>query len=328
MINIFVTYRCNLACSYCFARDLQKEFRDDMAPNDFARLLEWIRHAAPPAVAFIGGEPTLHPRLPEMIERVTHAGSAAVLFTNGLFDPGLVPVLAGMVENFVVNYNEPSCYAPGQYERLHLNLEALRSRGAKITFSKNFSREYSNYGYLLDALDRYGVKAVRYDISRPSSTGDNDHFTLDDTRAIMSRVVGFVKTCERRGVRTGLDCSVRLCDLEDDDRLYLERVSAKFTGVCHPSVDIHPDLSASYCLPLRHIAVRDVTQFADHDALQWHFAQTARPLRLENVSASCLDCKDFMRRCQGGCLALGSKPAQSDRPHSNADTCQVQACTK
>ena len=328
MINIFITYRCNLACSYCFARDLQKDFPRDMAPEDFARLLEWIRQAAPPAVAFIGGEPTLHPRLPEMIDQVSRAGSAPVLFTNGLFDPGLAPELAGMVENFVVNYNEPSCYAPGQAKRLQENLDALHEMGAKITFSKNFSREYSDYGYLLEALDRYGVKAVRYDISRPSASGSNDHFTLDDTRAIMSRVVGFVKTCERRGVRTGLDCSVRLCDLADDDRLYLERVSTKFTGVCHPSVDIHPDLSASYCLPLRHIAVRDVTRFADHNALQWHFAQTARPLRLENVSASCLDCKDFMRRCQGGCLALCRKPAQADLPHPNVDSFRIQACTK
>lgn len=304
MINIFVTYRCNLACSYCFARELRGEFPRDMAEERFDALLAWMVRAGVPVAAFIGGEPTLHPRLVEMVERTTDAGVAAVLFTNGLFPQDMAARLAGRVSNFVVNYNAPEVYAPAQWALLHENLDRLRELSARITFSKNFSPRHADYGYLLEGIDRYGVTAVRYDISRPSGGGGNDHCTFDGTRAMMAHVVGFVKGCERRGVRTGLDCSVRLCDLRDDDRRYLERVSTKFTGVCHPSIDVHPDLSASYCLPLCGLRVPDVTRFADQDALRWHFAQAARPLRQENVSAACLDCKDFMRRCQGGCLAL------------------------
>jgi len=145
---------------------------------------------------------------------------------------------------------------------------------------------------------------VRYDISRPSRSGANDYFTDDDTQRIISHVVDFVKECEARGIKTGLDCSVKLCDLLVEDRNYLERVSMKFSGVCHPSMDIHPDLSASYCLPLREVAVADVTAFPNQEALMWHFAELVRPMRRVSVSHQCLDCKDFMRRCQGGCLAL------------------------
>ncbi len=304
MIKIFVTYRCNLACPYCFARELGRDYPDDLTDEAFVRLLDWMRRASLPAAAFIGGEPTLHPRLAGMIERTAQAGIAPVLFTNGLFPENLADRLAPVVSNFVINYNDPAAYAPAKAALLHANLSRLARTGARLTFSKNFSPSSMRYAYLLDALALYGVTAVRYDISRPSAGGGNDHFTLADTREIMSRVVGFVKACTDRGVKTGLDCGVRLCDLRDEDRRYLERVSMKFTGVCHPCLDVHPDLSASYCLPMRDIRVPDATAFADPEALMWHLAHLAKPIRMANVSEACLDCKDFMRRCQGGCMAL------------------------
>lgn len=304
MINIFVTYRCNLSCSYCFAKELQGEYPDDLSETNFARLLKWMHESRLPSAAFIGGEPTLHPRLPDMVRQAEESGISTVLFTNGIFPAELVDRLMPHVANFVVNYNHPSLYTEGQTARLHENLRRITESDARLTFSKNFSSQYSEYDYLLKGAEEYGVSSIRYDISRPSISAANDHFTDADTRRIISHIVSFVKQCEARGIRTGLDCSVRLCDLKVEDRNYLERVSMKFSGICHPSIDIHPDLSASYCLPMRDVAVPDVTQFPNQEALMWHFADMVRPLRQGNVSTECLDCKDFMRRCQGGCMSL------------------------
>lgn len=307
MLNIFVTYRCNLACPYCFAADMKAEFPQDMSPEAYGRLLRWMSHEPPPAVAFIGGEPTLHPHLLEMIEDAVDSGIAAILFTNGLFRETVTDDLAALVSNFVVNYNDPALYTKAQSRLLHANLDRLHKLGARITFSKNFSGTYSDYGYLLEGIDRYDVQNVRYDISRPTPGGLNDHFTLDEGRRILAHAVGFVRACEERGVRTGLDCSVRLCDLKDEDRRYLERVSMKFGGVCHPSMDVHPDLSASYCLPMRHLAVPDITRLAGVSALRTRLAELARPIRYANAQSECADCAEFMRRCQGGCMALTSR---------------------
>lgn len=304
MINIFVTYRCNLSCSYCFAKELHGEYPNDLDGESFARLLEWMHGSQLPAAAFIGGEPTLHPDLPEMVRLTVESGISPVLFTNGIFPGGLVDELTPHVSNFVVNYNDPSLYTKAQAERLHENLTRIAESGARLTFSKNFSSQYSEFEYILEGAEKYGVTSVRYDISRPSVSAANDHFTDLDTRKIISHIVRFVKQCEARGIRTGLDCSVRLCDLNIEDRNYLERVSMKFSGICHPSIDIHPDLSASYCLPMRDVCVPDVTQFPNQEALMWHFADMVRPIRQGNVSTECLDCKDFMRRCQGGCMSL------------------------
>lgn len=304
MVNIFVTYRCNFSCPYCFAADMRGEFPHDMEEGAYTKLLQWLVQSGQHSAAFIGGEPTLHPRLPEMIQAAKNAGISPVLFTNGLFSSDLISRLSESVANFVVNYNDPALYSESQSERLHENLALLKEQGAKITFSKNFTVNHCAFDYLLAGAERYGVNTVRYDISRPSHDGDNDHLAWEDYRNMLALVVNFVQACEERDIRTGLDCCVRFCDLPAEDRRFLERVSMKLTGVCHPSIDIHPDLSASYCLPMRHVRVDDVTTFADNMAVMRWFSDSVRPVRYEGVGAECSDCKDFKRTCQGGCLAL------------------------
>lgn len=304
MINIFVTYRCNLSCRYCFARELGSDFPEDMQPETFDRLLAWMAAGNVASAGFIGGEPTLHPRLAEMIESAARAGIAPVLFTNGLFEPTLADRLAGSVANFVVNYNDPRQYTGRQRVQLHLTLSRLSRAGARLTFSKNFAPQAMDYDYFLEGAARYGAKAVRYDISRPSGSRTNDFFDMDEYTGLWDHILAFTSRCEAQGLPTGLDCCVKLCEVPASTRRYLEQVSVKFTGICHPSMDVHPDLSASYCLPMHHLRVPDVTAFSNPSALMRRFAELARPRRFENTAVDCADCAEFKRRCQGGCMAL------------------------
>lgn len=304
MINIFVTYRCNLKCSYCFACELQNDFKD-IQQEQFNKLLTWLKDSKTTSVAFLGGEPTLHPKISRMVRETAEAGIVVTLFTNGLFSPELLPQLAPYVANFVVNFNDPRIYSSEeQYRVLCRNLENLKTVNARVTFSKNFAPGYIDYGYLLDGARQYGVKAIRYDISRPASHGTNTHYTTTETSKILEHIVDFVRDCETYDIKTGLDCCLKYCEIPVESRQYLERISMKFKGICHPSVDIHPDLSASYCLPMRHVTVDDVTAFSTGESLTHHFADAVRPIRFKNVSQQCENCSDFKIRCQGGCLAL------------------------
>lgn len=304
MINLFVTYRCNLACEYCFASGLRREFRDDMTDHDFSRLLDWIRSAQVTSAALIGGEPTLHPAIVQMAEQLVAAGVQVVLFTNGLFPSELIPALTPSISNFVVNYNDPDGYPASLKTTLENNLSSLADHGARLTFSKNFMSTETPYAYLIEGAKKYGVKTVRYDLSRPNNTGDNTYFNISDSKALMKHMVGFVRECEANDIATGLDCCLKFCDLTEEDRAFLERVSIKLRGICHPSIDIHPDLSASYCLPMRDVSVPDVTAFSSSERLMHHFASAVRSVRFENVDEKCLGCHDFRRSCQGGCLAM------------------------
>ncbi len=307
MIKVFTTYRCNISCSYCFAKEMLRFYPSDISIDNFDKLLRWAEKSDIQTLAFIGGEPTLHPELGTMLRKTKTHGFTVVVFTNCLFEKHFAATLAAHASNIVVNYNHPQSYSDAHRARIKANLGDLTALGGRITFSKNFSQTNLDYDYLLEAIDQYGVRSVRYDISRPSGNAKNDHYQLKDTKPVISHIVGFVKACESRGVRTGLDCSIRLCDVNEEDRRYLERVSSKFSGICQPSIDVHPDLSASYCLPLYTMKADDITTFSDKNAVLGYFAKLARPVRHGNVSTECLACKDFMLRCQGGCLALQSR---------------------
>jgi len=79
-----ITPKCNLECRHCYAESSPKrELSGDMGLSDWLRMLGDAAEAGCRAVQFIGGEPTLHPHLPEMIAHADSLGYKHIeVFTN------------------------------------------------------------------------------------------------------------------------------------------------------------------------------------------------------------------------------------------------------
>jgi len=86
-----VTKKCNLECLHCYAESSpQAPLLQRMTYDDWRRTLQqaWVLGCR--KVQFIGGEPTLYPRLPDLIEEARGIGYEFIeVFTNGttLSDP-------------------------------------------------------------------------------------------------------------------------------------------------------------------------------------------------------------------------------------------------
>lgn len=81
-LNVEVTNRCNLRCSYCpVNRDMAREKRD----LPFDRFVELLDRSptVKTLLPFQWGEPLLHPRIVEMIEVATKRGIRTYVTTNG-----------------------------------------------------------------------------------------------------------------------------------------------------------------------------------------------------------------------------------------------------
>lgn len=80
--------RCNLACTYC------NEFDKDSPPvptPEMLRRIDKLGELGTSIITFSGGEPTLHPDLDALIERVRERGAIATIITNGyLLTPGRI----------------------------------------------------------------------------------------------------------------------------------------------------------------------------------------------------------------------------------------------
>ena len=72
-----ITDRCNLNCKFCFYPNVRNK---DLP---LSQIIE-IAKKAPPLICLSGGEPTLHPDLPEIITRLKNMGKLVQVLTNGL----------------------------------------------------------------------------------------------------------------------------------------------------------------------------------------------------------------------------------------------------
>jgi len=87
-IQFFPTLRCNLACDFCFNRDLAS--LPDVEPADFARMLDCLQAAGVDTLDLLGGEPTLHPRLDELVDAIAARRMRTTLSSNGHGDLALL----------------------------------------------------------------------------------------------------------------------------------------------------------------------------------------------------------------------------------------------
>ncbi|MGH8139327.1 MAG: radical SAM protein, partial [Steroidobacteraceae bacterium] len=80
LAQIVVTRRCNLSCGYC------NEYDDHSDPVPFLVLAARIDHLAKlntAAVTLTGGEPLLHPELPEIVRAARKRKMIVTMITNG-----------------------------------------------------------------------------------------------------------------------------------------------------------------------------------------------------------------------------------------------------
>lgn len=76
----YITNNCNFSCDYCYRLDCDEKYMDIKI---FKRILEKLKEIGCKRIAITGGEPTLHPKLSEMIELSNEKGFYVDLLTNG-----------------------------------------------------------------------------------------------------------------------------------------------------------------------------------------------------------------------------------------------------
>lgn len=84
--EIAVTYRCNLACRFCYAGCgcRKDEQHPDLPAAELKEILRMIKEEAEvPSVSFTGGEPLLRPEVPALVAHAKSLDMWANLITNG-----------------------------------------------------------------------------------------------------------------------------------------------------------------------------------------------------------------------------------------------------
>ena len=77
-----ITGKCQLRCVHCYADSSPVGVHGEMAREDWIRVIKEASKYGVHRIQFIGGEPTLHPELPYLIDYALDCGLPVEVFTN------------------------------------------------------------------------------------------------------------------------------------------------------------------------------------------------------------------------------------------------------
>ena len=104
LCNYYLTYRCNAKCGFC---DIWEQPSPTVNLEDAARNLDDLRRLGVRVIDFTGGEPLLHPKLPELLRMAKDRGFLTTVTTNGLLYPKKAKQLAGLVDLLHFSIDSP-----------------------------------------------------------------------------------------------------------------------------------------------------------------------------------------------------------------------------
>lgn len=204
--EIAVTYRCNLACRFCYAGcNCRKTDEDppvaagftpasvrrrhkawgcvdgEMSAEEIEVVLRRIRHEAEvPSVSFTGGEPTVREDLPRLVRSATRIGLRVNLITNGtLLTDSLARDLkrAGLrsaqvsVEGPTAEVHDPLVGVEGSFERTMRGVEALKGQGIYVHTHTTINRVNAEHITGMPALAKsLGLPRLSMNMVMPCGT--------------------------------------------------------------------------------------------------------------------------------------------------------------
>ncbi|MGF1533524.1 MAG: radical SAM protein [Bernardetiaceae bacterium] len=95
LCNYYLTYRCNARCSFC---DIWERPSPFVRPEDVLQNLHDLRRLGVKVIDFTGGEPLLHPQIPDFLREAKNLGFITTLTTNAMRYLRMAHSLQGQVD--------------------------------------------------------------------------------------------------------------------------------------------------------------------------------------------------------------------------------------
>jgi len=307
-MNLMVNNYCNLHCSYCFA---QEEMNSKKAMNitmeNFCKYLDFLKNNNFNDVRLIGGEPTLHPDLSKLIQKVIEykCFNEILIFTNLTFNHEIAELLVKQNEKIKIillpNINDLDLILPNQREKVLNNLEYLSQN--LNTFGRISINIYSPNQDLKkweDIICRYNIQSIRWSIVAPNYQIKEDFDFYNYFHQFQSLLIEMANWKLKYGVDLDSDCAnFPFCCLDNWALAYIEKISKNFFGTlntCENIVgDVAPDLTTRECFvstDKNHVKLTDFENFFQFNA----YYQDIRAERFKNKVArdECIKCPTYL----------------------------------
>ena len=310
MANLMLTTVCNLHCPFCFAAG---ELSRARAPGRFLSVaafesrLDFLDRSGIGQVRLIGGEPTLHPRFPELVARALARGKQLLVFSHGLIPERSLRCLEALpIESCLVLINTNATYdgvlSTAAAHRRHVAMQRL---GQRALPGFTIDKVDCDLKGILKLIAETGCRrTLRVGLAHPSLNGGNCSLHPQQYRAVGHKLAAFATEAADVSVKLEFDCGYVRCMFSSADLVALEAAGATIGWHCNPILDIGLDDLSIHCFPLGATACCSMNADTTATDLRTQLAQQVAAYRTAGIYAECTSCVYRARgECMGGCLA-------------------------
>lgn len=264
MANIVLTNKCNLSCSYCFAKEITDTKAQYINVENFQKAVNFIKTGRNERLGIVGGEPSIHPEFGTFLNMIAKDDEIndCIIFTNGTNLENYIDLLLHPKFNFLINCNPP--YIIGNlYNRLEKNIKLLHERKKEdFKLGINIYKTNLDYSYIFKLLETANKKELRISISISNEIKENCENVLNYLEKFNPVLLNLYNDCIKKEIIPYFDCSgippcvmstgLKKAILKAGEIRKKEAGNVNIFGhECGLQADILPDLSAvrSICFP-------------------------------------------------------------------------------
>lgn len=311
-MNLMFTRKCNLDCSYCFAKQ-KMHFGDmpaELSKGNLRKFIRFLKRSGEKEVNIIGGEPTLHSSFVELMDQVFKSGMEAVLFTNGIIPPDRLKYLASLPpENYkiLINANDPRTLSSKHARALENTLEVFAGQG-NVALGINIFSEDQDFDYIIRYARKHSYPLLRWSIANPTC-GSGEHNYRTRYRKIVKRAVQFLERANGAGLHTHADdVAIVPCLISSKyfTTLHLfDDADRKLTWGCTtPPIDVDTSLRLMRCFAMPYYDGNYLDDFESFEEVNRYFKYLYGQLFNHHLFSKCRTCRyKRSRGCYEGCLA-------------------------
>lgn len=315
--NILVTNYCNQNCSFCFAgREMSNlALKKEMKIRDFEGILKKLSpYKKQVGIKLLGGEPTLHSKLFEILDMAVNDKLFVQIFTNGVIGNDKVQKLAsyGKKIGYTFNVSTPGFQINKKLRQEVINNILLLSKKSRITLSVTIDQFFDKKLFFasIDALPLTSINNIRLGFSNPIM-GVQNMYEFKNFSKIGSILVDLIKSIRQRRYlgELHMNCGFTKCMFTEEQLNYIKNKIPHINWSCfgkESSMDISVDTKAFHCFPLseqKRVNLKNTTLVGANKILMKERMKLWARLK----KSTCQKCKFYgfeKNKCPGPCLAF------------------------
>jgi len=172
-----INTKCNNSCIWCYGKASQ-EWDLDMSDQIFDAGLSLLKQAECKRLIFLGGEPTLHPKLSDFVKKTATSGLILTIVSNGShYSDSFLTTIEDVKQNVTLNVSIEGATAEvhdkvtktkGSFEKLLNGVRCAKNKGFKIAAIMTLcSENMHELAGVLNLLEDMQVKSMLINFANP-----------------------------------------------------------------------------------------------------------------------------------------------------------------